>query len=379
MPSLRLSLLVPVLLLALAACTNRSYTSGKEEIPKGAKWLYPVYSHLFALATFEGDTFLLLKDPADTARELGTWCWGNGNKTYNKIQRIAHRNKIVVTTAVFVGMLENLHQEWRICGIDNGDYVTSRRTSEMIKEGKVASVAKTGDLSREAVARLKPDLLIGYYIEPKGKENLLQAARSGCSVMFFQNFLETHPLGRAEWIKIFGFLTGKAKEAMAQFAEIEEHYISTAARAEEAKHLPTVLINAPFAGIWHIPAGQSYMAQLVYDAGGDYIWQKQPGPGRVPMDIEKVYAAAANADVWLNPGSCRDYICLQTIDSRLMKFSAFQQKRVYNCTRLLNEKGANPYWEYGVVRPDLVLLDVFTILHPELEAEHQLVFFEKLK
>src|SRR5690242_20040855 len=66
MPSLRLSLLVPILLLALAACTNHSYTSGKEEIPKEASWIYPVYSHLFALATFEGDTFLLLKDPADT-------------------------------------------------------------------------------------------------------------------------------------------------------------------------------------------------------------------------------------------------------------------------------------------------------------------------
>lgn len=368
-----------IILLGISACSTHEFDKGRDEIPHGARLIKPVYSNLFSLAVFSGDTFLTLNDPFDTAKELGTYCWGTGTRAFIKIKRIGKRRSMVLTSAVFVGMVESLHAESQIIGVDNGDYITSPRTVRRIEKGDIVSVAKSGTLSKEAVARLKPDLLIGYFIDPKGRENLEQAGRSGCTVMFFQNFLENHPLGRAEWVKVFGFLTGHAQEAMNQFAEIEEHYLNTAMRAEEAKSHPVVLINAPFSGIWDIPAGGSYMGKLVSDAGGAYAFADLKGTGRVAMDIEKVYKKAGEAHVWINPGACRDMACLKGIEKRLAEFAPFQSKQVYNSTKTQNKKQGNAYWEYGVLRPDLVLLDLFSILHPELEPEHQPVFFEKLK
>jgi len=361
------------------SCNFKKNESAFSEIPLDATWIRPHYSNLFLLATSHRDTFLILKDPSDTTKVLQSFCWGAGTQDFKWIKKIKSRNKIIFTTAVFAGMLESIQEEWRIIGLDKTDYETSPRTCLRIKEGKVSSVAKSGELNLEMVVRLQPDLLIGYYIEPKGKQNLLRAQTENCPVIFLQNFLENHPLGRAEWIKVFGYLTGKAQMANNQFDEIEEHYLSAAARVEEVKTMPSVLINAPFSGIWDIPAGQSYMATLIADAGGNYLWAAKNGTGRIPMDIEKVYTIGKDADIWINPGACRNLSCLQMLDSRLEKFTAFKKHQIYNSTKTLNAKGANAYWEYGVIRPDLVLLDLIKIMHPNKAEEHTSVFFEPLK
>ncbi len=373
---------IPLLLLLFGccwqSCRNPLSHKPEAEIPAMASWIKPEFSSLFTLAATAEDTFLILKDPADTAKTLGCFVWGKGQAQYPHFTRLGAGRKMVLTTAVFVGMVEALHRQNLIIGVDNGDYITSPKTLKAIQSGQIASVAKSGELSQEAVARLKPDLLIGYYIEPKGKENLLHARRNNTAVLFFQNFLEKHPLGRAEWIKVFGYLTGTAAQAVQQFEEIKEHYLSTAATGAQAKTHPTVLINAPFTGTWDIPSGDSYMSKLISDAGGQYLWKSEPGAGRIPMDIEKVFSHAQNAELWINPGACEDLPCLKSIDPRLEKFAAFKTGNIYNSTKTLNAKGANQYWEYGVVRPDLVLQDLVQIMHPEISYEQPLIFFEKL-
>lgn len=333
---------------------------------------------MFELAFTQTDTFIKLRDPADSTRILGAFFWGTGKEKKQGFVRLKNRNKVVALSAVFVGMMEALKSENRIIAVDNSGYITSKRTNTRIAEGKVISVAASGNLQSEKIFKLQPDLILGYFIDAKGKSELDQLNSKGIPVLYIQNFLENHPLGRAEWICLFGALCGHWEMAQAQFREIEEHYLSTAIRASEVKWKPSVLCNAPFSGIWDVPSGESFMAKLIEDAGGAYVFTQYRGAGRIPMDIEKVYKTGSNAIFWLNPGPCRDTTCLEQIDSRLKNFKAFNTGNIYNSTRMQNKNGANAWWEYGVLRPDLALLDIFTILHPEVANEHELVFFEKL-
>lgn len=316
-----------------------------------------------------------LFENGDTNRHDGCFVWGSSSRRYNGFERLGSRTKIAALSAVFVGMIEALREESRILAIDDADYISSGRTLKRFQGGKVRSVAPRGSFQAEQTVALKPDLVISYYIDQKGKDEISAVKKAGIPVIFIQNYLETHPLGRAEWVIALGALCGKYSEALALFREIEEHYLSTMNRTEKLPK-PTVVINAPFMGVWDVPAGDSYMARLIQDAGGSYVFANEKGTGRIPLDVEKVTRLAKNADVWLNPGACRDKACLMQMDARLVKMKAYSDNSIYNCTRLLKPNGANPWWDYATLRPDLVLLDIFTLLHPEAEFSHEPVFFE---
>lgn len=367
-----------VFLLLFSLLVHCGKPGGKAEFPGGTAIIQPKYTRLFTIAYNETDTFLKLTDPADSSKELGNFCWGQGNRLYPEFTRIKDRSRMVVLSAVFVGMLEALHAEKNIVAVDNGNYISSPRTQIRIRAGEIRSVSGNGQADREMIARQKPGLVIGYYIDIKGRESLKPLADKGIPVLFLQNFLESHPLGRAEWLLVMGALSGQLSKAQSMFAEIEEHYESTMARVPEGKG-PSVLVNAPFSGVWDVPAGDSYMARLIRDAGGDYVFADSKGTGRIPLDIEKVHTRGAGALVWINPGACRDSSCLLMMDVRIRLFTAFRNGNIFNCTKLLKENGANAWWDYGVMRPDLVLLDLFSILHPEIEMTHEPVFFEKIK
>jgi iron complex transport system substrate-binding protein len=355
-----------------------SKSQSKPEFPKGSDLILPKYTHLFKIAICKGCTYIKLINPADTFNEIGNFCLGDKNPNTEGFTYISHPKRIVALSAVFVGMIEALRSQNNIVAVDNLEFISSPKTANRIKAGFITAVA-TNSLDPEKLVATKPGVVLGYFIDQKGKESFNQVIKKGIPVLFLQNFLESHPLGRAEWLLVIGALTGNLRTAQDLFAEIEEHYLSTQARVEAIKEQPTVLINAPFSGTWDIPAGNSYMAHLVNDAGGVYAFSQTKGTGRIPMGIEQVYNKAGNADYWINPGVCREEACLLMMDQRINKFKAINQKQVYNCTKLLTENGANPWWDYGVMRPDLVLLDLFTLLHPEIYTEHELVFFEKVK
>lgn len=347
-------------------------------MPEQAKILNPAYSKLFQLGFTVSDTFLLLRDPADSLGILGAYCWGKGSDNYG-FTRIKSRNKLAALSAVFTGMIEALHEQNRIIAVDEGNYITSPKTKKRIEKSNIVSVASKGHLQNEKLARLKPDLILAYFIDASGKSELEQLRKQGIPVIYIQNFLENHALGRAEWLLVTGALCGKLQEAEAMFAEITEHYESVVLQAAALKNKPGVICNAPFSGIWDVPSGESYMAKMIEDAGGKYVFSDTKGSGRIPLDIETVFQKSSSATFWLNPGPCRNKKCLVEIDKRLENFNAFQKDLIYNCTARQQENGANPWWEYGVIRPDIVLLDIFTILHPEVYSEHSLVFFEKIK
>jgi iron complex transport system substrate-binding protein len=373
---LTLSTVLFLLLTLYSSCQQRE----KNVLPEGVQWLQPDYSRLFLLGTAGKDSFVALRNPADTAQYLQILHWGQG-LTPKGCTNLKNRNRIACMTAVFSGMLEVLGTETRICCTDNVRYHTGPKCRKWFAAGKIPEVMKSTTLERENLLKSNPDLILTYFIEQKGKEEWNSISQLGVPVIFLQNYLENHPLARAEWIKIIGWLTGKSAEAHAYFGMVQEHYVNLVTEVSAASHHePTVLCNAPYSGNWDVPSGGSYMAALFRDAGADYYWKNEPGAGKISLDIEKVYQKAKDADFWINPGACRDLNCIIRADQRLELFSAVKNAGVYNATKTQNHEGGNAWWDYAVIRPDLALRDLVHIFHPDLMNEdHDCVFFEAVK
>jgi iron complex transport system substrate-binding protein len=201
----------------------------------------------------------------------------------------------------------------------------------------------------------------------------------GLKVMFNADYLETDPLGKAEWIKLFGALYSKEETADSIFRCIEHDYKDTEAFIRKnVKEHPKVLLGLPFRDTWYISPGNSYISELIKDAGGEYLWSDTESDESIPMGLENVYIKALTADYWLNTGTAETLSQVSSIDSRFAGLPCYRNGNVFNNIKRTNKQGGNDYWESGTLSPHILLDDLASILHPELFPGRELYFYRKL-
>ena len=190
---------------------------------------------------------------------------------------------------------------------------------------------------------------------------------------------EETALGKAEWIKFFGALYGKQKEATAIFTKIEKDYLNTIEIAKRANYTPTILAGDMFEDRWYLPKGTSWGSLLLKQANGTYLWQETNGTGSLSLSFETVFEKAKNADIWITSGQFSSLQEMTDMNPHYAKFDAFRNKNVYSFSGKKGKTGGIFYYELAPNRPDIVLKDIVKILHPELLPGYEPFFFEKLK
>lgn len=286
---------------------------------------------------------------------------------------------VVSLSSTYIAHLETLDLLDRIVAVDRRSSIYSGRVRRLIDEGKVEEVGVAERLEVETVIDLSPELVITPAL---GREDVTLRAldRAGVPALVNADWLETTPLGRAEWVKLFGLLFGREEEATSRFEEVRRGYQETLDRLADGQRGPKVLVNAPYNGSWALPAGESYMARLLADAGADYPWSETPGTGSIFLDLEEVFARAADAEVWVNLGfgwrTPRDVV---SADPRLASFAPYRSGRMYHYNRRVREDGANDFWESGAARPDRILADLGRIFHPDLISDHEFHYYRPLE
>lgn len=252
-----------------------------------------------------------------------------------------------------------------LTGVGTPEYVSGAAARDRIATGQVTAFAESGQIDVERVLTADPDVLLGEGAESQAVP-ALQAA--GVPVLGWADFLESGPLGQAEWIKVMGALTGRDAEAARVYTEIATRY--QAAKASVAGAAPTpVLLGQLYQGIWTVPAGGSATGTLVRDAGGTWSEAGNPTLGAVSKDFESVYTADGAAPVWLADGPFPTKAELLAADPRYAELAAVAAGRVWTRDKALGPAGGNEYFERGVTRPDEVLADLVAILHPGPPAE----------
>jgi iron complex transport system substrate-binding protein len=105
------------------------------------------------------------------------------------------------------------------------------------------------------------------------------------------------------------------------------------------------------------------MVQLVEDAGGTYIYKgKNPTGGSKPISLEEAYMLVSDADIWLNAGQCSTMAELCSSAPHFVNTRVVLAGDVYNNNRRRTAAGGSDFWESAIMRPDVVLSDLVTIL-----------------
>ena len=286
---------------------------------------------------------------------------------------------MVVLASSHIGLVEFAGAADRIVGLGNFQYVNSPIVRERIRTGRVKQVGIDGSTNSELVIAMHPGVMITSTNPDAAFGQYKTISDAGIPVIPDAEWLETTPLGRAEWVKVIGALIDKEDEVGKKFDSVERAYHASAAIGGGAKTKPTVVVDMPWKGIWYTPAGESYRAQLLRDAGASYHWSDTKGIGSLALNIEAVIPVALKADYWLDVGSVNSRKDIEAKDPRFARFRAFQTDSIYNFNKRVNDIGSNDYWESGLVNPQLILADLIRILHPGMLPADTLYYYKQLK
>jgi iron complex transport system substrate-binding protein len=293
---------------------------------------------------------------------------------------VAGSQKIILTATPQVAHLDYLNAEENLMAFPDLDLITSEKVRKRINNNQVIDLGKGPAWDLEKIIDLQPDwVMVSGFGETSHMENQLKSAN--IPVLINKEYQEKHPLGRAEWIKITGILLGKMEETEVIYAEIADNYQKAHKRVRQIppQNKPTVLSGSMYKDIWYAPAKDSWAAKIIEDAGGQYLFDQMEGTGSLTLNFEFVLDQASQAAYWIGAA---DHISLGSMVDQNPKYSdfeAYKKKKVFTYTLGRGESGGYRYFEEGYLRPDLVLLDMIKILHPEKADKHQFRYFQKLE
>ena len=285
-------------------------------------------------------------------------------------------DRIVAMSSTHIAMLDAIGEVDRVVGVSGIDYISN--PDIQARRDRIGDVGYEGNINYELLLSLDPDLVLLYGVNgASGME--LKLRELGIPFMYVGDYLEESPLGKAEWMVALSEVVGCRSEGEKVFAEIPVRYnVLRKKVADNVLDAPSVMLNTPYGDSWFMPSTESYVARMVKDAGGDYIYKKNTGNASVPIDLEEAYLLASQADMWLHVGMANTLDELRAACPKFIDTRCFRGGQVYNNNARTNAAGGNDYFESGVVHPELVLRDLIKIFHPEL-VEEDFVYYKRLK
>ena len=343
-----MSLMLTVLL--MASCASKTVREPLAK-PQGENLM----RYARNIAVYEADSCYRMEvlNPWDTAVLLGSY----------SIPKEGFGSFICFSSTQWSVFLE-LGEIGRVKGLLEGRYVHDQRMIDLLAEGTVKDVGTETAKNIEMMIAMHPDvILFSPYFD--GNQDPLKV--TGAMLFPFADYLETTPLGRAEWVRVVGMMTGRREDADAWFNDIEARYDALKDLCADVETRPTVFSDLPFNGQWYVAGGQSYIAQLFKDAG----------TASFPLDSETILSKAQHADFWRVTNSSSlpmTYESLKRENAVYALFDAFKNHQIFVCD--IQPTG---YFEKSQIEPDVLLADFISIFHPEkIGEEYQQKYYHLL-
>ena len=271
-------------------------------------------------------------------------------------------NSAIAFSSTQWAVFQKLGELDKVKGILESNYTKNEEILRLVSEGDIIDVGMSTNVNTEKVIHLQPDLIL-YTPYPTLDFSDL-GKLSGSTMLPFPDYLESHPLGRAEWMKVIGILCEKEDVTNKWFSDVVKRYESLSSICSEVEEKPTVFSDLPFENQWYVPGGKSYIAKIFNDAGADYIWKHNESTGSLHIDAENVLLNAQNADYWRVINSYDEpftYERLAKENELYPLFKAFKEKQLLVCD--VRECG---YFEQSQYEPDVLLADFIYHFHPDL-------------
>ena len=277
----------------------------------------------------------------------------------------AGAKQIVCMSSSYIAMLDALGQADRIVAVSGIDYVSN----PYIIAHKDSIKDMGPEMNYELLLGLKPDVVLLYGIGDAQTAVTDKLKELSIPYMYVGEYLEESPLGKADWMVALSELTDSREKGIEIFSEIPKRYQTLKDLTASVEQRPTVMFNTPWNDSWIMPSTKSYMAQLVNDAGADYIYKENTSNSSAPIGLETAYGLIQKADYWINVGMASTLDELKAVNPKFTDAKSVREKTAYNNNLRLTASGGNEYWESAVIRPDIVLRDLIHIFHPELVSD----------
>ena len=225
----------------------------------------------------------------------------------------------------------------------------------------------------ERIIALNPEAILLSPFENSGGYGKLDKLH--IPIIEAADYMESSPLGRAEWMKFYGMLFGKEEgksngisgscesKADSLFAKIEKEYLSLKAQAAEYPKGLSILTERKTGNVWYVPGGQSTIGILLKDANARYIFEDDQHSGSLAMSPEQILAKGKQVDIWafkyFGGAPLSQAQLLQEYDG-YKALTAFNRGNIYQV-----DTSTVPYFELTSFHPELLLREFIILAHGE--------------
>ena len=366
-----------------SSCTNKTSLKNNS-VPIMIDSLIPKYSHSFRVDYYDGYRVVKVFSGKDkkTVTSYVLYTKDSHSTGFADAVRIKYpASRVSCMSTTHIGAMKLLDARGLIVSVTNAELICDSAVRTMLASGKIKNAGKDFQPDYEVIAEAKPDLLFSDGENSGSSQMYAKMKALGVSIVSSRDYFEQEPLARAEWIKFFAAFIGKEKLADSIFISVETGYNEILTQVAETGDRPTVFCNLPYSGVWYMPCGENYVAKIITDAGGDFLWNhEKPMNGlNLTLNFEQVYQRAANADFWINTATFTKLKEVESTDAKFKLFKAFKTGKVYNAVNRLSPGGGMDIWETGTFTPNIVLRDLALIFHSHEAIQDKLYYYKKLK
>lgn len=271
----------------------------------------------------------------------------------------------LVFTAPHCQLLTELGCQNAITGVCDKDYINipdikSRAQADAKVAHPIMDCGSSMQPDIERIIALHPEALLISPFENSGGYGKLDKLR--IPVIETADYMETSPLGRAEWIKLYGLLLGSSK-ADSLFSAIEKEYLQLKAEAAKLPLGLSILTERKTGNVWYVPGGKSTMGILLRDAHARYIFADDTHSGSLSMSPEQIIAKGNQVDVWAFKYFGGNALTKQDLLAEYQGYQAlkaFQTGTVYE-----TDTSCELYFELTSFHPEILLREFIVLSHPE--------------
>jgi iron complex transport system substrate-binding protein len=333
------------------------------------------YAQNFKIFRQEHITEIQIFNPEKSSIEKKIICFSNKQYLPKREENVIYIqtpvNGIVCLSSTHIGMLNKINALSFVKGIDNPNYIHNKYILSKVKKHKMNILGSIETINPERILNTQANIIM-YSGFGKALANEDKLQKLHITAIANYDWKEIDPLGKAEWIKIFGVLTNQSKEAETYFNKIKNEYLKLKSQAKKLTISNQLLAGSMIGDSWYMPAGDSYLAKIFRDAKIDYVAKQTKGVGSYNLSLEKSIRNYHDATYWINPGA-RNKKELLSFNKRYSNFKAFKKNNLF-----CYYHNPNYYWENSAIEPQKLLNDLIIISHPN-EYRGKLYFYKKLK
>ena len=365
--------LIAVLSSLLCACTHQQTSEGGQ-----GDTLQLNYAENLVMVDYQDYLEVTMKDPWNEGQTLHTYVLVAGEKVNSFLSQhpsladatiistpLQHAILFITAQADLIGERGAMKQ---LVGVAYLKYMLLPEVHQRVEDGRITDCGDSMMPDIEKLVALQADGILLSPFENSGGYGRLE--EMGVPIIECADYMETSALGRAEWMKFYGRLFGKAHEADSLFATVDSAYQALKnihennGRTENHEHhAPQILTEKLTGNTWYVPGGKSSVAQLIAAAGGSYAWMNDKHSGSLALPFETILEKAGNSDVWIFNDQSEQPMTYDRLRAEYHGYAMlkpFKEHRVWYVNSL-----KVPYFEQVSFRPDWLLRDYIILLHPE--------------